>query len=219
MRGFSRGAISAYMVGAELSQKLNIPISILALDPTPGNTTLSSKFSSSVYQKTAQLDLSRLYSILTILGNYHTKIGFQQMVPDDLLSNKNSNVLSISKENHTSNTQDDIIKKILSFMIFMFLPLTDNQKIGAFSSNKFWEEWSKSPFFSSCFFTKNPVFPIFYKNHQTDYYALDSTTQLSDNLQHFEQIQKQIYQMNDFLCFLFVMVKMDRKKSCFTVIN
>ena len=128
MRGFSRGAISAYMVGAELSQKLNIPISILALDPTPGNTTLSSKFSSSVYQKTAQLDLSRLYSILTILGNYHTKIGFQQMVPDDLLSNKNSNVLSISKENHTSNTQDDIIKKILSFMIFMFLPLTEIKK-------------------------------------------------------------------------------------------
>ena len=98
--GYSRGAVSAYMVGAELSQSLNIPVSIIANEPVPGNTGVFSKFSNSVYQKSRNLNLSKVHSVVTILGNYKACLGYQQMMPDGLLYAENSNILLIDKLGH-----------------------------------------------------------------------------------------------------------------------
>ena len=69
--GFSRGSILAYKVGSLLSldnKNDHIPISVIAREPVPGNTSYTANHKNSVAKNVSDVILSRLCSVTTILG-------------------------------------------------------------------------------------------------------------------------------------------------------
>ena len=112
--GFELGAVLAYMVGDALSRKLNIPISIVAVEPDPSDTNFASKFSNSVYQKVLKLKFDKVSSVTTVLAHYTDgrasnswiSTSSKQMLPESLKEKSNSNIILIRKQNRSLSPKD-----------------------------------------------------------------------------------------------------------------
>ena len=127
--GFALGAVCAYMTGAYLSKELNIPISIVAFDPIPENTGFTAKFSNSIYQSARNLDLSKVFTVTTILTYFKNgakpidswvSIALKQMLPKSLKNRQNSNVI-LTKRTALKLERTDINNMLRFYAVATYL--------------------------------------------------------------------------------------------------